>query len=82
MATKTGGKHPYRSNRVNLRLSLQLRDRLEDLAELGIYGTNKTEVAENLIREQIVGLIKSDFFERAKKTRSASPPTSRQRGKA
>jgi hypothetical protein len=52
-----------------MRLSAELVARLEDLAELGIHGTTYTEAAENLVREQIVHLIETDFFERAQKTR-------------
>lgn len=58
--------------RISLRLSEQLRRRLEDLASQGLYGTTRTEVAENLVREQVVNLVKSDFFARARRTQALS----------
>jgi hypothetical protein len=58
--------------RINLSLSDELVARLIDLAQFEVYGTSKTEVAENLVREQIVNLIKTDFFDRARKTRRLS----------
>ena len=58
--------------RISLRLSKQLLRRLEDLAAQGLYGTTRTEVAENLVREQIVSLVKSDFFARARRTQALS----------
>jgi hypothetical protein len=60
-------------HRVNLRLSPTLHGHLVRLAGLGEYGDTPTEVAENLLREQVVRLISTDFFERARRTQRLSP---------
>jgi hypothetical protein len=74
MAGKAGRRRPPR---VNLRLSTQLIERLEELAKFGYHGTTRTEVAENFVRDEIVRLIATDFFERARRTGQAQ---SKQRG--
>lgn len=66
--------------RISLRLSEELRRRLEDLAIQGLYGSTRTEVAENLVREQIVSLVKSDFFARARRTQALSGRRQRRKG--
>ena len=69
MATGSGTND---RGRINLSLSNEVVDRLLDLAELEVYGTSKTEVAENLVRDQVARLIATDFFDRARKTRKLS----------
>jgi hypothetical protein len=46
MPTKSGKSE---RGRINLSLSNEVVDRLLDLVELEVYGTSKTEVAENLV---------------------------------
>ena len=61
------------SHRVNLRLSPTNYAHLERLAALGEFGDTPTEVAENLVKDQIIRLISTDFFERARRTQEVSP---------
>ncbi len=65
--------------RINLSLSNEVVDRLLDLVELEVFGTSKTEVAENLVREQVTRLIATDFFDRARKTKKLSRARRRSR---
>ncbi len=76
MAARSGTSE---RGRINLSLSNEVVDRLLDLAELEVYGTSKTEVAENLVREQVARLIATDFFDRARKTRKLSQARRRSR---
>ena len=69
MAARSGSNE---RGRINLSLSNEVVDRLLDLVELEVYGTTKTEVAENLVRDQVTRLIATDFFDRARKTRKLS----------
>ena len=48
--------------RLNLRVSYQLRDYLQDLADLGVHGDNRSDVARTLLTYEVERPIREGFL--------------------
>jgi len=60
--TRLVPKKPRDGERINVRISLQLNRYLADLADLGLHGTTRSDVARALLTNEVERLIREGFI--------------------